>query len=56
MPNITTAAPPSTAGGIAEAIADSLGNRPRMIRKMPPMVTTWRLTTPVRATRPTFCA
>jgi hypothetical protein len=54
MPNITITPPPSTSIGTVESRARPSGTRPQTIRKSAPMVTTWRLMTPVIAIRPTF--
>ena len=54
IPNITITPPPSTAIGMAEITAPTLGTSPQRIRNNAPMVTTWRLITPVMATSPTF--
>ena len=54
MPNITTTPPPRTSMGIVVINAPTLGISPASTRKTAPMVTTWRLMTPVMATRPTF--
>ena len=40
IPNITIAAPPRTAWGMAAIIAASFGTRPHRIRKIAPIVTT----------------
>ncbi len=40
VPNITIAAPPSTAGGIAATTAATFGSRPRMIMNTPAAATT----------------
>ena len=56
MPNIAMAAPPSTAGGIEATRNAALGNRLRVIRKIPAMIVTERQRTPVICTRPMFWA
>jgi hypothetical protein len=54
MPNITITPPPSTLIGTVSITAPTFGTKPQAIRKIAPMVTTWRLITPVMAIRPTF--
>ena len=53
-PNMITAAPPSTGSGIAPMTAASFGMKPQISRKTAPTVTTCRLMTRVKETRPTF--
>ena len=54
MPNMTITPPPSTLIGTVDTMAPNLGTSPQTIRKIAPMVTTWRLITPVMLIRPTF--
>ncbi|MNY73193.1 hypothetical protein D3C86_2119250 [compost metagenome] len=56
MPNITSAAPPSTYCGIEAAKKASLGRQPSTMRMPPAVAQTQRLRTPVTCTSPTFCA
>ena len=56
VPNITSAAPPRTALGIAATTAAIFGNRPSTIMNAPAVATTKRLRMFVRRTRPTFSA
>ena len=56
IPNRATPAPPSTGSGMPSTTAAILGSRPRTTRITPAQVATWRVLTPVIATRPTFCA
>src|SRR3954471_22921454 len=56
VPNMTIAAPPRTAAGIAATIAAIFGNRPSTIMNAPAVATTKRLLTRVSRTRPTFSA
>jgi hypothetical protein len=48
-------AAPMTAGGIVARPAEIFGTRPRRMRSPPVTAVTWRLTTPVKFTSPTFC-
>ena len=54
MPNITITPPPKTGKGIDAISAPIFGIRPHMIKKIAPIVTTWRLIIPVIPTIPTF--
>ena len=55
IPKRTIAAPPSTGFGIAATTAATFGTNPRITRNTPQMATTYRLATPVKEMRPTFC-
>ena len=54
IPNMTITPPPRTWIGIVLMIAPIFGTKPQKIRKIAPIVTTWRDITPVIAIRPTF--
>ena len=54
MPNITMTPPPRTSIGTVRITPPTFGTSPQTIRKIAPMVTTWRLITPVMAMSPTF--
>jgi len=56
MPNITSAAPPSTYCGIDAAKNASFGRQPSTISMPPAVAHTQRLRTPVTCTSPTFWA
>ena len=56
VPNMTSAAPPSTEAGMLATIAPALGSRPSRIMMPPAVATTHRLLTLVSRTSPTFSA
>ena len=47
--------PPMTGAGIVAKPAPTTGTRPKTTRITPEIAVTWRLTTPVKFTRPTLC-